>query len=149
MTNRKYSVLLADDSSDDRLFMQRIIERSERLMIVGETCDGQETIEYLKGENSYGDRTLHPYPNILILDLKMPRKSGFDVLQWLQGVHEKHLLVFVMSGSQLATDVDKSHELGADGYFKKSSEKNEQLEMVRIIVDMADKYFSSSSRAAA
>jgi CheY-like chemotaxis protein len=149
VTNRKFAVLLADDSSDDRLFMRRIIERSDRLSVVGEVRDGQEAIEYLKGEGALGDRAQHPYPDILLLDLQMPRKSGFDVLQWMKGMQDKHMLVFVMSGSRLSADVDKSHKLGADGYFKKTSERSEQDEIVRAIVYLADKHFSGEGKATA
>ncbi|HEY0256008.1 MAG TPA: response regulator, partial [Candidatus Methylacidiphilales bacterium] len=80
MTENKFSVLLVDDSIDDRLFMRRLIERSGRLAVIAEARDGVEAIDYLKDEGAFGNRSLYPWPDILFLDLKMPRKDGFDVL---------------------------------------------------------------------
>lgn len=149
MSNPKFTILLAEDSSDDRLFIRRSLEKSDRFTVVGEVSDGQEAIEYLKGEGPFADRSRHPLPDILFLDLKMPRKSGFDVLQWLQEKRDHRMLVFVMSGSRLPTDVDKSQRLGADGYFKKSSDKWEQLETIRVVTQIAEAHFSVRSQSAA
>ena len=66
----------------------------------------------------------------MLLDLKMPRKNGFDVLQWLQTQNLKNLTVAVMSGSWLSEDIVKSLELGAHAYFKKTSLKAEQEKMI-------------------
>jgi CheY-like chemotaxis protein len=138
MIGNKFTVLLVDDSMDDRLFMRRIIERSDRLIVVGEARDGQEAIDYLGGDGLFSDSNVYPRPDILFLDLKMPRKNGFDVLDWIKSECPKNLLVFVASGSWLAEDVARSRALGADGYFKKSSEKREQEEMIRKILQLSE-----------
>ena len=120
----QFKVLLVDDSPDDRFFIQRVLERSPKFVVVGEARDGLEAIDYLQGG---GDR-----PDLMLLDLKMPRKTGFEVLQWrqTQGERLEKLTVAVMSGSQLTEDVNRSLELGAHVYFKKSSDKKEQDDML-------------------
>jgi len=134
MIKDKYAVLLVDDSIDDRLFMKKALERSDRLIVSGEVSDGQEAIEYLKGEGSFHDRGTHPWPDILFLDLKMPRKNGFDVLQWIRSEHlNGGIVAVVVSGAFLEEDVAKSLALGAAGYFKKTSIRSEQEEMIHQI----------------
>ncbi len=141
MIGNKWTVLLVDDSVDDRLFMRRIIERSDRLLVVGEARDGHEAIDYLMGADTFGDRVQFPYPDILLLDLKMPRKNGFDVLEWIKSEKSNNLLVFVTSGSWLKEDVERSQALGANGYFKKTSDKHAQEEMVSKILQLSEGKF--------
>jgi len=138
MSKNRFKILVVDDSADDRLFMRLTIERSDRLIVVGEARDGHEAIEYLTGQGVFHDRERYPYPDILLLDLKMPRRNGFDVLQWLHAESIKNLTVFVLSGSWLAEDIARSQEMGAHGYFKKTSEKLEQEAMLEKIVELAE-----------
>lgn len=122
MGTGKYKVLLVDDSSDDRFFVRKVLERSSKLVVIGEACDGQEAMDYLQGTGAF--------PDIVLLDLKMPRKNGFDVLQWIQTANLGNLIVAVMSGSWLAEDITRSVELGAHAYFKKTSSREEQEKMI-------------------
>lgn len=122
MGNDKYKAMLVDDSPDDLFFMRLALERSPKFVIVDEARDGQEAMEHLQRESIL--------PDILLLDLKMPRKNGFDVLQWIQTKNLGHLTVAVLSGSWLAEDIARSLELGAHAYFKKSSIKEEQQKMI-------------------
>lgn len=122
MGTGKYKVLLVDDSPDDRFFVRKVLERSSKLVVIGEACDGQEAMDYLQGTGAF--------PDIVLLDLKMPRKNGFDVLQWIQTANLGNLIVAVMSGSWLAEDITRSVELGAHAYFKKTSSREEQEKMI-------------------
>ncbi|MCE0484058.1 MAG: response regulator [Methylacidiphilales bacterium] len=128
--SRQYKVLLVDDSADDRLFMRIMLERNPRFPVAGEVRDGQEAIDYLTGSGLFSDRQRFPFPDILLLDLKMPRKTGFDVLEWLRTAHMPKLTVMVVSGSWLPEDVTRSLALGAHAYFKKTSTKAEQDKMI-------------------
>lgn len=133
MGQNKFSVLLVDDSVDDRHFMQRIISQSTCLNVIAELADGEEAICYLKGEPPFDDRTRYPRPGVIFLDLKMPRKDGFAVLEWIKQSGPHDFLVFVISGSWLTEDITRSQALGAHGYFKKTSLKGEQQQMLREI----------------
>ena len=70
-------VLVVDDSENDRFFIRRAIERFPRFQIVGELTDGEEAVEYLSGRGLFADRRKHPIPDLMVLDLKMPRRTGF------------------------------------------------------------------------
>ncbi len=134
-----FKVLLVDDSSDDRFFLRIALKRSEKLVVIGELQDGDESMSYLKGEGKFGNRLKYPFPDIMLIDLKMPGKTGFDVLEWLMTEKMNDLTVAVMSGSWLAEDISKSRSLGAHAYFKKSSEKEEQLKMIAEIEMLLEK----------
>jgi CheY-like chemotaxis protein len=131
-----YSVLLADDSEDDRLFIRRAFRRNPRFRLVGEACDGESAIAWLAGEGEYRDREKYPFPDVLLLDLKMPRKTGHEVLEWLQIQDFKGLWVVVLSGSFLPTDIERSRALGAHAYFKKDALHEQQQAMIADIESM-------------
>ncbi len=118
----KYKVLLVDDSPDDRFFEKTFLERSSKFIVIGEARDGQEAIDYLQGGGEV--------PDLILLDLKMPRKNGFDVLQWIRSLNPGRLTVAILSGSSLAEDITQSMALGAHAYFKKASSREEQEKMI-------------------
>lgn len=122
MDTEKYRVFLVDDSPDDRFFERTILEGSSKFTVIGEARDGQEAIEYLE-KNSAS-------PDIMLLDLKMPRKNGFDVLRWLSTTNVGNLTVVIMSGSWLSEDIIRSRTLGAHAYFKKPSSREDQEKMI-------------------
>jgi CheY-like chemotaxis protein len=124
------SVLLVDDSEDDRLFLRRALRRNSAFRLVGELCDGDAAMSWLAGEGKYGDRQRFPFPQLLLLDLKLPKKTGYEVLEWLQDRGRDGLYVVVLSGSSLPQDIKRCEELGADGHFKKEALEEEQLAMV-------------------
>src|SRR5258706_363299 len=105
------TILVADDSADDFFLLNRTFGNAgvnSRLMHVK---DGEEAIEYLAGNNQFADRAAYPFPGLLLLDLKMPRKNGFDVLEWLQQQSGlRRLLVAVLSSSNTPTDVNRAYD---------------------------------------
>jgi CheY-like chemotaxis protein len=134
----KYSVLLVDDSEDDLLFIRRAIRHRPRLVVVGEVHDGEEAIDYLSGQGAFNNREKHPFPDVILLDLKMPRKSGHDVLRWLQEQSFEKLFVVVISGSFLPEDIEQSLALGADAYYKKNALREEQERLINSIEHSLD-----------
>jgi|HubBroStandDraft_6_1064221.scaffolds.fasta_scaffold941954_1 CheY-like chemotaxis protein len=138
MAKEKYSVLLADDSEDDILFIRRALRHYPRFVIVGEVHDGEEAISYLSGHDPFNDRDKYPFPDVMLLDLKMPKKSGHDVLQWLKEKSFGSLFVVVVSGSFLPEDVQRSLALGADAYYKKNALREEQENLIHSIEQALD-----------
>jgi CheY-like chemotaxis protein len=138
MPKEKYSVLMIDDSEDDRLFLRRAILRNPRLSLVGEVTDGEAAVDYLSGNSVFHDRDKHPFPDAVLLDLKMPRMTGLEVLEWLQGRSFKNLFVAIVSGSFLPEDVAQSMALGANAYFKKNALREEQAAMLEEIIKLLD-----------
>jgi CheY-like chemotaxis protein len=108
--------------------------------------DGQEAIDYLEGESAFADRTLYPLPDLMLLDLKMPRLNGFDVLAWLrQQPGLKRLLVTVLTSSDQPQDINRAYDLGANSYLLKPHNSNELSELVKRV----QKYwFESNQRPA-
>lgn len=126
---KTFPVLVADDSEDDRLFLRIGLRNQPQLKIVAEVVDGEETINYLGGKGKYADREMYPFPELLVLDLKMPRFNGFEVLDWLRAQSFPDLKVAVISGSFLKEDVAKSLDLGAHAYHMKPSSLPEQQQI--------------------
>jgi len=113
-------IMLADDSEDDEVLFRRSVRLSGLANPVIVVRDGDEVVAYLSGEGPYADRERHPLPKVLMLDLKMPRKNGFEVLQWIkQQPHLKELLVIVLTNSDLDEDKERSRELGAQSVLAK------------------------------
>jgi len=82
--------------------------------------DGEQAIRYLSGEGNYADRERFPIPCLILLDLNLPRKSGFEVLEWRRAHSVARLIpVVIFTSSQNAADIRQAYELGAAGYLTK------------------------------
>ena len=133
MAKDALSILLVDDSDDDRLFICRALRKSPGFKVIAELCDGEAAIAYLGGDGKYADREKFPYPDVLFLDLKMPKKTGHEVLEWIKEQGLQKLPVIVLSGSYLPQDVTRSRELGALAHFEKQAFQEEQQATVAAI----------------
>src|SRR5689334_13298827 len=85
MNNSKV-ILVADDDENDVVFLRRAFAKSGLLHTIIHVSDGHKAIEYLLGEGIYADRKSNPFPDLLLLDVKMPKTDGFDVLATLQAL---------------------------------------------------------------
>jgi CheY-like chemotaxis protein len=106
------------------------LRKNPGFVVVAEVCDGDAAISYLAGHGDFSNREKFPYPDLVLLDLKLPKKTGHEVLEWLQTHRRGKLRVVVLSGSFLPGDIARSRELGADAYFKKEPLEEEQQTMV-------------------
>src|SRR5437870_10171701 len=103
------TVLLAEDDPDDILLTQIAFEKARLANPLQVVRDGEEAIAYLKGEGHFADRHRFPLPILLLLDLKMPKVNGFQVLEWLRhDPHLKRLPVAVMTSSDHDPDADRA-----------------------------------------
>src|SRR5215469_10222666 len=82
--DERQTILLVDDSGNDLDLMRLAFRKAGINNPLQEVHDGEEAIAYLEGEGLYGDRLLYPLPSVMLLDLKMPKKDGFDVMKWLR-----------------------------------------------------------------
>jgi len=114
------TILLIDDSENDTVLIRRALHDAGVLNPLRTVCDGEEAIAYLQGTGAYSDRQRFPLPDLILLDLKMPKIDGFDVLQWIrQQPALKGLPVIALSGSENTLDVNRSYELGANSFLVK------------------------------
>jgi CheY-like chemotaxis protein len=96
--------------------------------------DGEEAVVYLSGEGEFADRERFPLPVVVLLDLKMPRRSGFSVLKWMREREElKYLPVVVLTASDQAADIRMAYELGANSYLLKPVNFDALYEMVKTL----------------
>jgi len=100
------------------------------------SSDGEKAICYLSGSDGFSDRVRFPIPSLLFLDLKMPKVSGFEVLEWLQKHHGLGTIkVVVLSSSNLPSDMQKARALGAHDYRVKPADIDDMITMVKDIAD--------------
>src|SRR5262249_49415307 len=132
----EFTVLLAEDDPNDRRLFQLALRRNKKPIQVLEVADGMEVIQYLKGEGKFSARDKFPFPNLLILDLKMPRMTGLEVLHWLRHKPEfAQLCTVMLSGSGLDKDVAEAYRLGVNSYFKKPNDFNHFIKVLNVIFD--------------
>jgi CheY-like chemotaxis protein len=114
------TILIAEDSDDEADLLRLALKDAGIKNPVARVRDGDEVITWLKGEGLFADRMKFPLPEVLFLDVKMPRKSGFHVLEWLIDKPEfNDLLVVVLTGFDQTKDVQQSYMLGADTFLSK------------------------------
>jgi CheY-like chemotaxis protein len=125
-------ILLADDNSDDVLIFQIALRRATLAYDTYVVRNGVQVVEYLKGTGIYADRQRFPFPDVLVLDLKMPIKTGFEVLEWMrQNPESRRMQVLVLSSSDDGRDVRRAAELGATTYFVKSPRLQDVVEYLQ------------------
>ncbi len=126
------TLLIAEDDENDLFFLQRAFESVNVKNPLQIVRDGQEAIEYLSGVGAFADRIKFPLPRLFLLDLKMPRKTGMEVLEWLSEQPELRCLpVVVFSSSANRKDVERAYALGANGFVVKPSSMVKRAELAK------------------
>lgn len=124
-------VLYAEDDENDAFFMQRAFRQARIPNPLTILSDGNLAIGYLSGAGPYADRQQHPWPCLLLLDLKMPGRSGFDVLTWVRAQPAAAALpVVVLTSSSQDNDIYRAYSLGANSYLVKPGKPDELLVIV-------------------
>ena len=127
-------ILIADDDETDVFLLRRAFEKIGLANTLVHVSDGEEAINYLSARGRFQNRFYHPVPNLLLLDLKMPRLSGFDVLNWLRTCKElEDLPVVVLTNSDLDADLNEAWSLGAKDYLVKGSDPEKLVEVAKEI----------------
>lgn len=130
------TLLLVEDEPTSIFFFEHVVKKLGIINRLQIAKDGREALDYLEGVGEFGDRLAFPLPGLVILDLKLPRLSGFDVLQHVRNNPEtKKIVVVILSSSVSDEDIAKAYELGANGYLVKPLHLEELQEIVRAIKD--------------
>ncbi len=121
MENKQFTVLLVEDDLNDIFLVKRAFKMAQIKNPLQVVTDGQEAISYLQGEGKYADRQTYALPKLIVMDIKMPRKSGFEVLQWVKGSSRtlRRIPIVIVSSSDDHADINRAYELGANAYMVK------------------------------
>jgi CheY-like chemotaxis protein len=118
--SERITVLLVEDNVDDYLLVRRAFEKLGLGQPLWRVEDGEAAIRYLEGKGEYADRSIYPLPVLVLLDLKLPGLSGFDVLKWIRSQQViRRIPVVVLTSSCDLRDINRAYELGANSYLKK------------------------------
>jgi CheY-like chemotaxis protein len=124
-------ILVGEDDPTDAYFFERAFKRAGLPVALHFVRDGQQAIDYLQGTGPFADRAAHPLPRLVLLDLKMPRLDGFDVLEWVrQQPSFRDLNVVIFSSSDEAKDINRAYGLGANWYLVKPHSMEELTALV-------------------
>src|SRR5579859_7009090 len=108
-------ILQVEDEANDVFLLQRAFLQAGIVNPVQVATDGQMAIDYLSGLGRFADRGKYPLPGLVLLDLKLPRRSGREVLEWIRaqpGLHRAVVVVF--TSAQYVGDVSLAYQLGAN-----------------------------------
>jgi CheY-like chemotaxis protein len=113
-------ILIVEDNPTDVLLIKRAIGKAGLTHPLAVIPDGDAAVAYLAGTGAYADRRAHPLPGLILLDLKLPRRSGLEVLQWLkQEPPLRRIPVVVLTSSAENRDIARAYDLGANSYLVK------------------------------
>jgi CheY-like chemotaxis protein len=131
MENRPLTILLAEDDPDDAELIGIALQRSKLPHALHHVRDGEAAILYLAGEDRSSNGDQFPRPDVFLLDLKMPRKNGFEVLQWLRSRGDwTGLPVVILTSSDEPSDIRRARDLGATSYLTKSASFQNVLDLL-------------------
>lgn len=145
MTRGGPTVLIVEDDPNDVLLLQRAFSKVSVPHDLRIARDGEEALDYLEGAGPYADRAAHPLPCLVLLDLKLPRRSGLEVLEGIRRTPAlSGLPVIILTSSREESDIQRAYERGANSYLVKPVGFEGLLDLVR---ELAGYWLSLNRRA--
>ena len=127
-------ILQVEDDENDMLLMQYALRNAGVATPLSWVADGQAAIDYLSGVGAYGDRGRYPMPNLVLLDIKLPRRSGMEVLHWIRQRTEYRRIVIVMfTASAYQAEIDEAYAVGANSFVTKPAGADELTALIRLL----------------
>ena len=113
-------ILLVEDNPHDVLLTRRAFRKAGLDVPISALEDGDRAIAYLDGRGDFADRAAHPWPGLVLLDLKLPGRGGLEVLRWIRAQpHLDPMPVVVLTSSAEEEDVVQAYRAGANSYLRK------------------------------
>ena len=129
---RQKTLLLVEDNPDDEALTVRALKKHNLANEIVVARDGQEALDYLFGEGSHSGRDTSALPQVILLDLKLPKVDGLEVLERLSAEPAtRHVPVVVLTSSNEEQDMIRSYDLGANSYVRKPVDFEQFLEAAR------------------
>jgi CheY-like chemotaxis protein len=127
------TILVAEDDANDQFFIERELNKLALPLQIRFVSDGEQAIAYLSALGKFADECKFPKPDIMFVDLKMPKLNGFELLEWLRK-HQlsQRILTVVVSSSMLQQDIDKAYDLGANAYLVKPATVQDYARVFRV-----------------
>lgn len=130
------TILHVEDDPNDVVLLEHACRKGGVDCEIKRVADGEEAIAYLSGKDQFSDRRQFPFPRLILLDLKMPHLSGFDVLQWRrQNDTMKTVPVVVLSSSNHDVDLVRAYELGVNSYLIKPVSFDSLVSIIKAVSD--------------
>jgi len=128
------TLLFVDDDPNDRLLAETACRMARVSFALKTVESGVDAFRYLSGSGAYADRAVHPLPELIFLDLKMPEIDGFEVLRWARNRGETRTTpVAIYSASLILEDIAKAYSLGANYFITKPSSLTVLLDIFRAV----------------
>ncbi|HKU51611.1 MAG TPA: response regulator [Nitrospira sp.] len=128
------TILLADDDPDDRLLTRDAFEESRLRNVLEMVEDGEELMDYLQGRGQYAGAEAKPRPNLILLDLNMPRKDGREALKEIKSCPElRNIPVVVLTTSKAEEDILRTYDLGVNSFIVKPVTFDGMVEVLKTI----------------
>ena len=134
MESKPQVVLSVDDNDVDGALLERAFKRTSIPARLYRVSEGPQAMAYLAGDGIYRDRDNYPLPDLVLLDLAMPKMSGVEVLKWIRQQNVvKKTRVLIFTSSEKPEDVRAANEIGADGYLLKPTKFDDLKKLVKQI----------------
>jgi CheY-like chemotaxis protein len=125
------TILQVEDDLNDLILLKHALRKVGVEWHLGVATDGKQAVNYLQGNGAYADREKHPMPDLILLDLKLPRMMGLEVLQWIREEFGSRVVVVVLTSSALESDIDKAYALGANAFLVKPGDHQTLQSMLK------------------
>jgi CheY-like chemotaxis protein len=127
-------ILLVEDNPKDVFLIQRALRKAQIVTPLQVVNDGDAAVQYLSGAVPYSDRTAYPLPVVVLLDLKLPRRSGAEVLAWIRQQPElRRLPVVALTSSREYADINRVYDLGANAYIVKPPDFDQLVDILKTL----------------
>ncbi len=118
---RETNIMLVEDTEEHAVLMRRALESGKLKPRLFWITDGKAALDFLYNRGDYADREANPKPDLILLDLKLPKVSGLEILEQIKGEEGlRDIPVVVLTASDEGSDIIRSYQKGAESYFTKS-----------------------------